>query len=89
MERPKNEDDLKDGKEKKVNPKIEDSSKVKTYLYCHSTSDLEIVRSVSGNLNVFTEKFLPKEGIYWVENTQLCTEMFLMMGICSKKQQSC
>ena len=31
-------------------------------------TDLEIVRSVSGNLNVFTEKFLRKEGIYWVKN---------------------
>ena len=31
-------------------------------------ADLEIVRSVSGNLDVFTEKFLRKEGIYWVKN---------------------
>ena len=31
--------------------------------------DLEIVQSVSGNSNVFTEKFLRKERIYWVKNT--------------------
>ena len=31
--------------------------------------DLEIVLSVSGNFNVFTEKFLRKERIYWVKNT--------------------
>ena len=48
--------------------------------------DLEIVRSVSGNLNVFTEKFLRKEGIYWVKNAWLCAEMILTIGICSKKQ---
>ena len=33
------------------------------------TPDLEIVLSVSGNFNVFTEKFLQKERIYWVKNT--------------------
>ena len=31
--------------------------------------DLEIVLSVSGNFNVFTEKFLQKERKYWVKNT--------------------
>ena len=34
----------------------------------HPRADLEIVQSVSGNLNVFTEKCLRKEGIYWVKN---------------------
>ena len=47
---------------------------------------LEIVQSLSGNLSVFTEKFLQKVGIYWVKNALLCAEMFLMMGIYSKKQ---
>ena len=49
-------------------------------------ADLEIVRSVSGNLNVFTEKFLRNERLYWVENALFCAEIFLMMGNYSKKQ---
>ena len=38
-EGPKNEHDPKEGKGKKGNLKIEDSSKVKTYSWCHSICD--------------------------------------------------
>ena len=49
-------------------------------------SDLEIVRSVSGNLNVFTEKFLRNEVFYWAKNALFCAEIVLMMGNYAKKQ---
>ena len=42
--------------------------------------DLEIVRSVSGNLNVFTEKFLQNERLYPVKKYVILCKNFLMMG---------
>ena len=38
-------------------------------------SDLEIVRNVSGNLNVFTEKFLQNGGLYLDKNASFCAEI--------------
>ena len=37
-------------------------------------------------LEFFNKQFLQKEGIYWVKNAGYYADMFLMMGICSKKQ---
>ena len=38
-------------------------------------TDLEIVRSVSGNLNVFTEKFLQNGGLYLDKNASFFAEI--------------
>ena len=63
---------------------VDKFSRTALALYWVFSTDLEIVKSVSGNQNVFAENFLRKED--WVKNAWLCTEMFLMIGICSKKQ---
>ena len=51
-------------------------------------ADLKIVQSVSGNLNVFTEKFLQNGRLYWDKNASFCAETFQMMGNRSKKQNN-
>ena len=48
-------------------------------------SDLEIVRSVSGNFNVFTEKFLQKREYIGLKAHDIVQIYFCM---CSKKQNS-
>ena len=51
----------------------------RTY-YLLLATDLEIVRSVSGNLNISAEKSLQNKELYCVKNAILYAEIFLMMG---------